>query len=81
MRWLVVRDRCSRAIGYRELWSGTDLHAAMDAERGRRAADGWTVDDVPHYCSFCFAERDEDQICISIECFEPGTTPLQYGRR
>ena len=22
MRWLVVRDRCSRAIEYRELWPG-----------------------------------------------------------
>lgn len=78
-RWLVVRDRGSRPIEYRELWPGADLHAAMEAERVRRAADGWTVDDIPHYCSFCFCERGEERVCISVECYEPGCVPVSQG--
>ena len=78
-RWLVVRDRYSQAIEYRELWPGADLRGAMEAERARRAADGWHVEDVPKNCAFCFADRDAERLCISIECFEPGTAGLGHG--
>jgi hypothetical protein len=37
------------------------------------------VGEVPPYCSFYFAERDEERVCVSIECFEPGTAPLGHG--
>jgi hypothetical protein len=30
-RWLVVRDRYSQPIEYRELWPGSDLRAVMEA--------------------------------------------------
>jgi len=79
-RWLVVRDRCSQVIEYLELPPRTNLHAAMDAERTRRAADGWIVDDIPHYCSFCFCDKGDERICIAIDCFEPGAVPLERWR-
>jgi hypothetical protein len=44
LRWLVVRDRLSRPIEFGVLAPRADLRAAIDAERARRAADGWTVD-------------------------------------
>jgi hypothetical protein len=37
------------------------------------------VGDVPRNCSFCFAERGNDRVCISVECFEPGHTRLGHG--
>jgi hypothetical protein len=78
-RWLVIRNKYSQAIEYRELWGGTDLHGAMDAERSRRAAEGWHVEDIPRNCAFCFANRGSERVCITIECFEPGTAG--FGRR
>lgn len=78
-RWLVIRDRCSRAIEYRELWLGTDLRAAMEFERARPAAEGWRVEDIPKNCAFCFADRGEERVCIAIECYEPGTAGLGHG--
>jgi hypothetical protein len=83
MRWLVIRDRLSRAIEYRELWPRTDLHAVMDAERRRLAAEGWTVDDIPKNCSFFFADRsaDSERVCVSVECFEPTTAGLARTER
>jgi hypothetical protein len=78
-RWLVIRDRGSHPLEYLELWPGTDLHAAIEAERTRRIAAGWHVEAVPRNCSFCFADRGPDRVCISIECFEPGCAGLGHG--
>jgi hypothetical protein len=78
-RWLVIRDRLSRVIEYRELWPGSDLRGALDAERARRAADGWHVEDIPRNCAFCFADRGPERICILIEACEPGTAGLGHG--
>src|SRR4051794_21168433 len=78
-RWLVIRNRYSQAIEYRELWPGTDLRSAIESERVRRAADGWHVEDIPQNCAFCFAARGSERVCIRIECFEPGTAGLGHG--
>jgi hypothetical protein len=78
-RWLVIRDRLSRALEHRELLPGADLRAALEAERARRIGDGWRVEEVPHYCSFCFADRGTERICIKIERHEPGTAGLGHG--
>src|SRR5262245_53502707 len=78
-RWLVIRDRLNRALEYRELWPGADLRGALEAERGRRSADGWRVEDIPHYCSFCFADGGKERVCIAVECYEPGAAPLGHG--
>ena len=80
MRWLVIRDRTSQPLEYRELWLPTDLHAVMAAEQRRLAAEGWTVDTIPKNCSFFFADRaaDNTRVCVSIECFEPGTAGLGH---
>lgn len=78
-RWLVIRNRCSQAIEYRVLWPRSDLRGAIEAERARMGADGWHVEDIPHNCAFCFASRDQERICISVECFEPGIAGLGHG--
>ena len=75
----MIRDRCSQALEYRELWPGADLRDALLVERGRKVADGWRVEDIPHYCSFCFADRGNERVCIAIECCEPGTAGLGHG--
>ncbi len=77
-RWLVVRNRLSRVLEFLELRPKADLHAAMEAERARRAADGWTVGDIPHFCSFCFCDRGNERICITVECFEPDAAPIGH---
>ncbi len=73
MRWLVVRDRASRPLEYRALAAGSDLRAAMATEWAKLAAAGWHVDAIPKSCSFFFADRDNDRVCVAIECFEPAS--------
>lgn len=48
----------------------------MLSARAERA-DGWVVDDIPHYCSFCFCDKGDEHICIAIECFEPSAVPVE----
>jgi hypothetical protein len=79
VRWLVIRNQCRQALEYQELRAAADLRGAMEAERARRAADGWRVECVPANCAFCFADRGSERVCISIECFEPGTAGLGRG--
>jgi hypothetical protein len=74
MRWLVVRDRLSRALEYRALSAGSDLRAAMAAKQAELAAAGWHVDSIPKNCSFFFADRDNDRVCVAMECFEPASS-------
>ena len=76
-RWLVIRDRYSRAIEYRALEPRTNLRTVMEAERARRAAEGWSVDTIPKNCSFCFCDQGNDRVCIAIECYEPGKAPMR----
>jgi hypothetical protein len=70
-RWLVVRDRLSRPIEHWELGAGADLRAAMAAKHAELAAAGWRVDSIPKKCGFFFADRDNDRVCVAVECFEP----------
>jgi len=71
-RWLVVRDRFSRVIESQALGPQTDLRAVMRAEGDRRRRDGWLVEDVPRNCAFLFCDRQNERVCVSIECYEPG---------
>jgi hypothetical protein len=82
MRWLVVRDRASRPLEYRALSAGSDLRAAMVAQRAELAAAGWHVAAIPKKnCGFFFADRDNDRVCVAIECFEPAScAPHWRGR-
>jgi hypothetical protein len=73
IRWLVVRDRLSRSLEYRELPAGTNLRAAMAAKQTELAAAGWRVDSIPTKCGFFFADRDNDRVCVAVECFEPAS--------
>jgi hypothetical protein len=50
---------------------GSDLRAAMTAKRTELAAAGWRVDSIPRKCGFFFADRENDRVCVSVECFEP----------
>ena len=77
-RWLVVRDRVSVPIRYTELSPGADLRAALAQERERLIANGWRADKLTRY-SFCFCDRDNDRVCITIECYEPGRAGLGHG--
>jgi hypothetical protein len=78
-RWLVVRDACRRVIEFRALAPGADLRAALNACTAALAADGWQVGDIPHNCSFVFCQRDDERVCVSIECYEPGMAGLGHG--
>jgi hypothetical protein len=76
-RWLVVRDRLSRVVQSDALPPLRGIcRAAMQPERARRAAAGWAVDDIPRKCSFFFCELENERVCVSIECFEPGCGEL-----
>jgi hypothetical protein len=79
MRWRVVRDRMSRALEYRALAAGSDLRTAMAAKHVELAAAGWRVDSIPKNCGFFFADRDNDRVCVAIECFEPASRSA-HGR-
>jgi|SRR5689334_3236943 hypothetical protein len=72
-RWLVVRDRMSRALEFRMLPGGSDLRAAIGAKQAELAKTGWRVDSIARKCAFFFADRDNDRVCVSVECFEPET--------
>jgi hypothetical protein len=48
---------------------------------GRAAAHhrrGWTADELSRY-SFVYCQRENERVCVSIECFEPGTVPIGHG--
>jgi hypothetical protein len=76
-RWLVVRDVCSRAIDFQALAHRADLRAALNARTAALAADGWQIGDIPRNCSFVFCQRGNERVCVSIECYEPGTAPMR----
>jgi len=76
-RWLVIRDRYSRAIEYRPLEPRTNLRGVMEAERARMAAEGWCADTIPKNCSFCFCDLGNERVCIAVECYEPGNAPMR----
>jgi hypothetical protein len=80
-RWLVVRDRVSRALEFRELPGGADLRAAMAAKQVELVAKGWRAGSIPTKCSFFFADRDNERVCVSVECFEPASSSDQGFRR
>jgi hypothetical protein len=71
-RWLVVRDRFSRVVESQALGPQTDLRAVMQAVRDRRRSDGWAVEEVPRNCAFFFCDQQNERVCVSIECYEPG---------
>jgi hypothetical protein len=71
-RWLVVRDRFSVVKEWRALRPKADLRALMNAEWTRRIKDGWHAEAIPRNCSFFFCNRENERICVTIECFEPG---------
>jgi hypothetical protein len=81
MRWLVVRDRASRPLEYRALSAGSDLRAAMAAQRAELVAAGWRVDAIPKNCGFFFADRDNDRVCVAMECFEPASRSSPWRGR
>lgn len=78
-RWLVIRDKCSKPLEYRELCGESDLRGALESERAQRMSEGWNVEEIPRNCAFCFASRGQDRVCISIQCFELGTAGLGHG--
>ena len=71
-RWLVVRDRFSQVVEFQALGPQTDLRAVMQAEADRRRSDGWAVEEVPRNCAFFFCDLQNERVCVSIECYEPG---------
>ena len=76
-RWLVVRNRLSQAIEQQPLPPGADLRGHLEARRAALAADGWHVEDIPHYCAFFFADQGPDRVCVSVECYKPGHAPMR----
>lgn len=80
-RWLVVRDRLSRSLEFRELPGGADLRAAMAAKCTELVTAGWRVGSIPKKCSFFFADRENERVCVSVECFEPASGVAQGHRR
>jgi hypothetical protein len=36
----------------------------------RRRCEGWAVDNIPRNCAFFFCDRQNERVCVSIECYE-----------
>lgn len=68
----------SRPIRHAELPPGANLKAALATERERLIVEGWRADELERY-AFCFCERGNERVCISIECYEPGKAGLGHG--
>lgn len=77
-RWLVVRDVCSRPLRHSVLPPNANLKAALAGERQRLIDEGWTADALTRY-SFVYCQREIERVCVSIECFEPGTAPIGHS--
>jgi hypothetical protein len=80
-RWLVVRDRASRPLEYQALPEDADLRSAMAAKQAQLRTAGWRVEAIPAKCGFFFADRDNERVCVSVECFEPAATAAHGLRR
>jgi len=76
-----MRDRVSRPLEHHALPAGSDLRAAMVAKQTQLAAAGWRVNSIPKMCGFFFADRDNERVCVSVECFEPTSTDTHGLRR
>ena len=80
-RWLVARDRLSRVVSCQALAPMADLRATLNAERARRVPEGWHAEVSSRHCAFFFCDRDEERVCVAIECFEPGSrSPIGWPR-
>jgi hypothetical protein len=77
-RWLVIRNACSQPLRHSVLPPNANLKAALAAERQRLVDEGWTADELTRY-AFVFCRRENERVCVSIECFEPGTAPIGHG--
>ena len=77
-RWLVVRDRQSRPLEYRQLEPLTDLRAVMRAKRAEFVARGWVAGELKVNRGFFFCERENERICVSVEAYEPGHVSHGY---
>jgi hypothetical protein len=40
--------------------------------------EGWNSEELSRY-SFVYCQRENERVCVSIECFEPGTAPIGHG--
>jgi hypothetical protein len=40
--------------------------------------EGWTAEELTRY-SFVYCQRENERVCVLIECFEPGTAPIGHG--
>ena len=78
-RWLVIRDRFSRVIESQALPPNADLRALMQAEGDRRRRAGWAVEPVPRNCAFFFCDFENERVCVSVECYEPGPVGTARG--
>jgi hypothetical protein len=77
-RWLVVRDRQSRPLEYKQLGPRADLRAAMLAKRAELVALGWLAAQLKANRGFFFCERENERICVSVESYEPGHALYGY---
>jgi hypothetical protein len=71
-RWLVIRNRYSVVIEFREVPRNADLRRLMAAEREQLRAAGWVATQLARNRGFFFCDREEQRLCVSIECYEPG---------
>jgi hypothetical protein len=74
----VIRDRVSLPVRYTQLPPGVDLSAALAQERERLIADGWCAEELTRH-AFCFCDRGDERVCVSIDCYEPGHVPISHG--
>jgi hypothetical protein len=69
--WLVVRNKHRQALEWHRLAAGADLRAILNYERDRRAAAGWTCEDIGYVCSFFFAVRNGERVQVTVERYDP----------
>lgn len=71
--WLTARDPFGTLLESRELEPFADLRAELTRELESRAADGWTIEELPsdNFAGF-FCRRGGRRVLIGISPHKPG---------
>lgn len=78
--WLVVRNKHSHALKWREIAPGGDPESALQISKTGYKEARWLCTEIGPTAGFFFAERLGERVQVSVERYDPaGPGPLGHS--